>query len=81
MTFHRIDIWLETIEERTAAMQGTLHKHTMAVKHETQDGQSPTTTAPTMPTHGGSTPTFQHSATSLSDHAKNQLEGEVPPFI
>jgi len=28
MTFHRIDIWLETIEERTAAMQGTLHNHT-----------------------------------------------------
>jgi len=53
----------------------------MAGNHGTGHGQSPTTTAPTMPTHGGSTPTFQHSATSLSYHAKNQLGGEVPPFI
>jgi len=28
MTFQRIDNRLKTIEERTAAMQGTLHNHT-----------------------------------------------------
>ena len=82
MTFQRIDNRLKTIEERTAAMQGTLHNQTQwqaTMGHEMANLQQMTT--PTTPTYGDSVPIFQHLATSLSYHANNQLGGEEPSYI
>ena len=82
MTFLRINNRLKTIEERTAAMQSTLHNHTQwqaTMGHKMANLQQ--TTTPTTPTYGDSVPTFQHPATSLSYPTNNQLGGEVPPFI
>ena len=67
MTFHRIDNRLETIEERTVAMQSTLHNHIQwqaTMGHKMANLQQ--TTTPTTPPCGDSVPTLQHLATSTT---------------